>query len=363
MTDAAMSAESIRVDELTARQRQYWRGFCAENPALASPYFTLEFAELVARARKDTRVLAISRNGTPVGFLPYHMSRLGIFRPLAGPMGDHHALISNRADIDLAAALKMAKLGVFTFHGALADQLGFAVHSDDMEPSWVVNMSEGFEAYWEDRRKAEPKAMRNIRARERKLTESGLDVVYRVDDRRIEALDALVRTKRQQYAETGATDVFEGRWASGLIYDLMAYRTDELSGVLSTLEIDGELAAAHFGMRSRDVMHYWFPVYDPRFSNYGPGLLLFRALAEDLAEKGVQRIDLGPGDYDFKHRLSNDAFAIASGAVSSVSVSGAAIAAGRRIDRFAQALPLGRVSHWPGKAMRRLDRMMAIRAI
>lgn len=363
MTQAGLSANILQLNELTPRQRQYWRGFCAENPQLASPYFTFEFAELVSQVRRDTRILSLSRNGTPAGFLPVHTSRTGVMRPLAGPMGDHHGLITDDPFLDLGAALKHAGSGVFLFHGALASQLGFAAHAEAMEPSWVVNMEAGFDAYWEARRQAEPKAMRNIRARDRKLTESGLEVVYRVNDRRVEVLDQLLAIKRQQYAATRATDVFEGRWANRLIHSIMNQRSEALSGQLSTLEINGELAAAHFGMRSRSVLHYWYPVYNPAFSKFGVGLLLFREIARALNAEGVSRIDFGPGDYDFKQRLSNDAFAIASGRMTAASLPSLVMTAGRQIDRWAQSLPLGPVSHWPGKAMRRLDKLVAVRAI
>lgn len=363
MQNGTLRAEIVRVDQLDPRQRQYWRGFLRDNRALGSPYFTLEFAELMSRARPDTRVLAITRNGTPVGFLPLHLSRTGIIRPLGGPLSDHHGLVTDDPWLNLKDVISAARLGVFLFDGAIASQLGFAAHAHAMQPSWVVNMADGFDAYWEERRQSEAKAMRNIRSRDRKLQAASSQIIYRVDDRRVEALDKLLSIKRQQYQATRAMDVFKGKWARTLIYSLMMHRTDELSGVLSTLEVDGQLAAAHFGMRSSNVLHYWFPVYDPGYAQFGPGLLLFREMARELSETGITRFDLGPGDYDFKHRLSNDAFAIASGQICAFSASALAVMAGHRLDRFAQSLPLGRASHWPGKAMRRIDAMVAVHAI
>ncbi|WP_300531414.1 GNAT family N-acetyltransferase [Maricaulis sp.] len=364
MAHAALSAHLVSIDKLSPRERQYWRGFCEENPALASPYFTLEFAEHCALARRDTRVLAISQNGTPFAFLPLHVSRTGLFRPLGGPMGDHHGLISNEGDLDIRQAFKLARLGgVFSFSGALASQPGFARLGDGSEPSWVCDMSAGFEAYWDGRHQAEAKAMRNLRARERKLTQAGHDIVYRIDDRRVDALDWLVATKRAQYAATGATDVFKARWARSLTYSLMMDRSDALGGILSTMEIDGQLAAAHFGMRSASVLHYWFPVYDPAYSKYSPGLMLFRELLRETSQDGIREAHLGPGSYDFKKRFANASFEIAQGCACNLSLTGAALRLGRGIDRMAQALPIGPLSELPGKAMRRLDKMTAIYGI
>ncbi len=358
-----LQAKIDRIDQLSEREKQYWQGFRRENPVLASPYFSYEFAALMARARNDTRVLTLSQNGTLAGFLPFHLSRTGVSRPLGGPLGDHHGLITTTPELDLQTAWKQAGLGVLVYHGALASQGGFAANAETRQSSWVVNMEAGFDAYWEGRRQAEAKSMRNIRARDRKLQAASSDIVYRVEDNRAEALDSLLQIKRAQYAQTRATDVFKGRWARTLIHDLMGVREAGLAGVLSTLEIDGRLAAAHFGMRSQSVLHYWFPVYDPAFSQFSPGLLLFRELARELSMTGITRIDLGPGDFDFKHRLSNDAFDITGGRIASASLSSAALALGNGIDRFAQSLPLGRASHWPGKALRRLDSVVAVRAI
>lgn len=364
MARATLSANLVKMDALSPRERQYWRAFCEETPALASPYFTLEFAEQCAIARRDTRVLSISQNGTPLGFLPLHVSRTGLFRPLGGPMGDHHGIIANDGDIDISHALKQTGLGgVFSFNGALASQRGFARLGDTSEPSWVCHMSDGFDAYWDGRQAAEAKAMRNLRARERKLTEAGHEIVYRIDDRRTEALDWLVATKRAQYAATGATDVFQARWARTLTYSLMMDRSDALSGILSTMEIDGQLAAAHFGMRSASVLHYWFPVYDPAYSKFSPGLMLFRELLRETSQDGIVQAHLGPGSYDFKKRFANASFDIVQGCACNLSLTGAALQMGRGIDRMAKALPIGPLSELPGKAMRRLDRMTAIYGI
>ena len=73
-----LHAKIDRIDQLSEREKQYWQGFRRENPVLASPYFSYEFAALMARARSDTRVLTLSQNGTLTGFLPFHLSRTGV---------------------------------------------------------------------------------------------------------------------------------------------------------------------------------------------------------------------------------------------------------------------------------------------
>ncbi|RKR03158.1 GNAT family N-acetyltransferase [Maricaulis maris] len=363
MSDQMTRTDIVTLDGIGAAERQVWNGFREQNRSLASPYFSLDFVEAVARRRQDTRIAILHRNGTIAGFLPLHLSRSGVARPIGGPLGDHHGLITTTPDLDVEAALAGSGFGILNYHGALADQASFARGSTaPAEISWVSDLSSGYDSFLDDCAREDAKAMRNIRARQRKLAELGDRVVFRLDDRRPDALRAVIETKREQYRRTNALDVFVASWARHLIEDLFDTDTSEFAGMLSTVEIDGQLAAAHFGMRSDTVLHYWFPVYRPEFSKLGPGLTLYLEIARHLADQGVREIHLGPGDYDFKRRLSNAGFGVVGGRLQRPSLAHALVRTGQAIDSMAQALPLGRVSNWPGKAFRRLDRWAAVHA-
>lgn len=363
MGSHGMQTDIVTIDGIGAPERQAWNDFRSQTPSLASPYFSLAFTEVMARRRSDTRIAILHRNGTIDGFLPLHLSRLGVARPIGGPLGDHHGLITSTPDLDVEAALAGTGFGLFAYHGALADQASFARSSSGpAEISWVSDLSGGYESFLDDCAREDAKAMRNIRARQRKLAEMGDDVVFRIDDRRPDAFRAVIETKREQYRRTKALDVFAAGWARQAIEDLFDSDMPELSGMLSTVEINGRLAAAHFGMRSERVLHYWFPVYWPEFSKLGPGLTLYLEIARHLETQGVDQIHLGPGDYDFKRRLSNAGFGVVTGRLERPSIAHALVQTGQMIDGLAQALPLGRVSNWPAKAFRRLDKWAAVHA-
>jgi len=364
MTSPLYSADIVSPGSLTARQKAAWTAMRTGNRGLASPYFTLEFTDVMAAARTDTRVMTVSRNGAPAGFLPLHLSRSGVARPIGGPLGDHHGLITDTPDLDLKPLLGRAGFGVLAFHGALADQTAFLEGCDGPpEVSWVSDLSAGYDAFIADCTAADAKAMRNIRARQRKLEALDAEVTIRIDDRRPEALSALIAAKREQFHRTHALDAFAVPWTRKVIDTLFRTRTPELAGCLSTLEIDGKLAAAHFGMRSETVLHYWFPVFWPEHAKLGPGLSLFLEMAHALSQDGITAIHLGPGEYDFKRRLSNAGFGVVTGQIRRPSLTNGIVTAGRRIDRFARRLPLGRMSAWPGKAIRRIDKWAAIHAL
>lgn len=358
-----MGADIVAISALTPFQRDAWRAFQLGNPALASPYFTLEFAETVASVRADTAALLITQNGTLRGFLPMQMSRTGYMRPLGGPLGDHQALITDDNSLDPRPALEAARLSAFTFDGALASQSGLAALGRDRETSWVVDLSAGFDTYLDGRRSADAKAMRNLRSRRRKIDALEDGAVFRIDDRRQEVLETALRMKRNQYRRTRALDVFRGGWAHALLDQLHATQSDALSGLFSTLEVNGELAAAHFGMRSQSVLHYWFPVYHPAHANLAPGLNLFVELARQVSTDGIREIQMGGGDYSFKHRFANAGFETVSGTWFRPGWLASTVDLANRVEGFAESLPLGRVSQWPGKAFRRLDKFAAIHGV
>lgn len=346
---------------LSVDDRAAWTLFQSGDPALASPYFSLGFLDAVVHVRRDVRVVCAYENGAPLAFLPLHVSLFGHARPLGGPLGDHHGLIAAPgARIDLDTLIAGSGVGVYDFHGGLGTQAAFRTQGLDVEGSWVIDLSGGYDAFVDARAAMEPKAFRNIRSRQRKIESEG--AVFRLNDTRPEVFEAALRWKSAQYRASGHFDVFSVGWTKQLLQNLSSEQGGEdCRGMVSSLEIGGELAAVHIGMRSRTVLHYWFPVYDPKFARFGPGLALLMEISRAVSEDGVTEVHLGPGDYDFKAHLSSWQMPLVSGYAGAglpALVRGAAAA----IEHGAERLPLGRVSHWPGKAFRRIDALASFRA-
>ena len=111
--------------------------------------------------------------------------------------------------------------------------------------------------------------------------------------------------KSDQYRRTGRPDRFAEPWVVALVESLLGTREESCSGRLSLLYAGDQLVAGHFGLSSRSVIPTWFPVYDPRFARYSPGLLLHLAMAESAAAAGVSAIDMGPGAKDYKESLKS----------------------------------------------------------
>ena len=75
------------------------------------------------------------------------------------------------------------------------------------------------------------------------------------------------------------------------------------------------MLAAHFGIRSGGVLHWWFPVYDPQFATFAPGWILLRELIGAAPDLGVTRIDLGRGDDEYKRRAKTGDTIVCQGLV------------------------------------------------
>ena len=90
--------------------------------------------------------------------------------------------------------------------------------------------------------------------------------------------------------------------------------------MLSTLHFGDTLVAAHFGLRSGTVLHWWFPVYDPAFAGFAPGWIMLRELAMAAPELGLDRIDLGRGDDEYKRRARTGEIEVAAGDVTGSAV-------------------------------------------
>jgi CelD/BcsL family acetyltransferase involved in cellulose biosynthesis len=136
---------------------------------------------------------------------------------------------------------------------------------------------------------------------------------YHVSDRR--ELEALLHCKSAQYKRTGATDIFERGWTRDLLARIHAWQTEVFAGVLSVLYAGDQAIAWHLGMRSRSVLHYWFPAYRLEFSSYSPGFILLFDLIERAAERGLRKLDLGAGEEPYKVRLATSSIAVARGVI------------------------------------------------
>ncbi|MCE9589707.1 MAG: GNAT family N-acetyltransferase [Planctomycetes bacterium] len=312
-----MKLNVLPADQLTPEHIASWARLHADNPTLASAYFHPAFTQAVAAVRRDVEVGVMEEAGTIVGFFPFQRGRLGIAKPVGGIVSDFQGVI---AEPDLVFDPRELLLGcclnAWDFDHMLVSQAPFTPFHAHHYGSPLINVTNGFEAYKEERRKAGSKHIQKLGTLWRKIEREIGPLRFEAHTTSADALDTTLRWKSAQYRSTGVLDLFRLHpWAGELLARLQQTQEDSFAGMISTLHAGDQLIATHAGMRSRTAWHYWFPAYDEKFHPYSPGLLLLLHIIEHAPKLGLKRIDLGKGDSFYKERFMNGSLPLADGRV------------------------------------------------
>jgi len=307
----------LDADKLSSTQRDTWSRLQQSEPALASPFFRPEYTEAVAAVRDNVEVGILEERGKPVGFFPYQRHGRHFAQPVGGTLCDFQAVVAGK-DVAFSPKLVLRGCGLtrWHFHHLVLSQEPFVPYHCIVEDSTYIDLADGFEAYRERQRQSGSREIKKILQKSRKLQRE-LDaplrfVPYTTDE---EVFETLVDWKSRQYARMKEVNYLAQDWTRNLLQRLLDRRTEDFSGVLSALYVGDTLAAVHLGIRSRGVLHAWFPTYNPNLANYSPGLIFWVELMQQCASLGIERIDLGKGDQRFKTSLKSGAVAVAEGSV------------------------------------------------
>ncbi|HYF59047.1 MAG TPA: GNAT family N-acetyltransferase [Burkholderiaceae bacterium] len=279
-----------------------------------SPFFTPEFARLVATVRPSARVAIVEVDGAIAGFFAFERLAPGLGVPLATRMSDYHGpLLDARAPIDAAALVRGCGLAVWRFHH-LVGGTGFGPHETGRRTAWLARLDDGFDAY---RARADARSgwwRRSEKALRRLERRHGpLRFVAHTTDAGV--FERLAQWKSQQYVRTGQVDNFRIRWVRDYLEALRRAEGPRLAGTLSALHAGDRLVAAHLGLRSETVWHHYLPTYDRELAPYSPGGCLLHRLMEAAPALGLTTIDFGEGDMDYKLAVCDDRIEVAHGAV------------------------------------------------
>ena len=305
---------TIRSAELTSDHRRIWSALQASNPLLASPYFSCEFARLVAEVRGDVTIGILHRGGRIEGFFPFQSPRAGRGEPLAHAASDFHGVVAAPGTrFEPQRLLRGCGLREWSFHHLLGDQGPFLPYHKETHPSPYLDLSCGYEAFARRRLAAGTRQIRQVEASRRRLEDKVGAVHFVARSADASVLERLMAWKVDKFRPYGFTGF--APWLVSLLRALCRTEVEDFSGMLSALYADDELIAAHIGMRSPRAWHYWFPAYDARFARYQPGLILLLEMARHAEAIGLARIDLGSGDELYKKRLADAWVLVARGRV------------------------------------------------
>lgn len=317
-----MKIKVIDAQDLTARHLAAWEEIRGSSTHLRSPYFSPWFTRLVACARKDVRVAILGDEQDPTAFFPFQVGRWRLGRPVGGPFSDYHGPIAApEAAIDAHALITACGLAAWDFDHLPAANKSFAACAKVRSFSPYMDLTRGYEDYCEQVRASGSKQIVKVgtlrRKLERELGEPRFVMDVAGDDGLLERLMAI---KSAQYRESQIVDAFAYPWTRSLLRLINGVREGDFAGVLSALYLGDDPIAIHFGMRSRDVLHYWFPVYSAEHSRFSPGLILLLKMAEHANASGIRHIELGKGESLYKQRLMSGQTDLLEGTVETPSL-------------------------------------------
>ena len=319
-----MQVSLIHPSELGESEIAAWHSMQRATPSLDNPYLSPEYAVAVGRFRSGARVAVLSEGQSVTGFFPFERRRLGIGVPICGWLTPCQGMIHvPGAEWDPRELLRGCRMPAWRFDCLLADQKPFMAYHSGVTPSAIIDLSGGFEAYYEKLRLKSPRFCKEIERRARKLERELGELRVVADSRDTGVLHKLLAWKSEQYRRTSHVDRFEQRWLVELLEDLLATSSDHLTGVLSALYAGDELVAAQFGLRAGTLLVGWFTGYDPSLGKYSPGLIHTKGLAEEMAAAGIRSIDMGGGAKNYyKETMKSHNSYTAQGVVTSPSLLG-----------------------------------------
>lgn len=351
-----MTMSVCRPGELGAREIAAWHAFQSAELSLQNPFLSPEFARVVDSVRDDARVAVAEEGGHPVGFLAYSLGPFRIGRPIAPGLTDLQAYVHHPGlPWDPGPLLREAGLAGWSFDHLLGQQAAEMGHAGPtvFDKTWLIELAHGFDGYAQWAMTERRRHFRWMEKQQRRLLEAHPDTSfsYAADDP--DGLRALIDLKSEQCRRRGWMDLFGLRWARELVERLAACSSPALAGSVSTLRVDDRVVSVDMSLRSDTVYAGWIVAYQQELAQYSPGVVRWRYLLEAAAKEGIQLIDFGKGEDEFKRRFATTTRMLGAG-LWTAGGTGSALA---RVWRYAQ---LGR-ARYPGVEQRLRANVQTVR--
>lgn len=309
-----MQLEIVAGDRLPAELTAEWARIQDSSVELGHPMLSAVFVQCVARNHPGVQVAVIRSQAGVMGFFPFQREEGGAGRPVGYRLNDWQGpVLAPGAEIDAAWLLRQCKLSVWHFDHLIPSQPGFDHGRFIIEDSPYIDLSQGLEAYMADI--VDRARWRSHQRNEQRLARDVGPVRFEFHTTESDAFRSLIDWKTEQIRQHGRRCVFDWPWVQGTLNALRETGDPTCAGTLSALYAGDKLAAVHFGVRSRKVLHWWITTYNQDLRKYSPGMLLLARVIEEAPARGLERIDLGKGVEPYKAKLQSGAVPLASGAL------------------------------------------------
>ena len=356
INDASPSGSNVTVcvkhpQELSQKERELWAQFRASNPALYSPYFHLDYTDLVASLRDDVQVVVVYGGDDALAFLPFQGRRVA--RPVGAPMTDYHGFIkAPETQILTANILQQAGIGAYHFSALVGKH-------EDISPqvytvSAAIDVSVGAKAWREAQDASYTRHLKNCQKKARRSErEHGLVTLDSLSRNR-ETFDMMIHWKHEQFKTTGKYDVLSKDWTLNLLTRLWERGPQaELRCDMFALRVGGQLAAINMGLSDGKTYHSWMVSYNPELSHLSPGMQLLEKQLDASDTVGYNILDLGVGIEGYKRSYHGMDITTGQGFIATRGATAALVKAYGAAEGLLEKSSIGAISKAPGKLRRR----------
>jgi CelD/BcsL family acetyltransferase involved in cellulose biosynthesis len=274
-----MKAALVTPQELDADCIGRWEQLRETNPIYASPFYSPHFALAVGEVRL----------------------RAGIAKPIGGHFNDYHgAILEPGLTLADPGLLQSARLDAYDFDH-LPSHFGSGLHlTDASQTSPQMDLSNGYDnciaSKGDSWKRGQRDMARKLRKMERELGPLRLESACESED----LFNWHIEMRNALYCRMGLRPDYCTGWEGEVLRGLRMANRPGFRGALSILFAGSRPVAAHFGLVSCNVLHWWFPAYDLAVQRYSPGLQLIDHCAQKAANEGISMIDFGKGDDRYK---------------------------------------------------------------
>lgn len=347
-----MQIETCRPRDLSQRELDAWREAIADAVPFGSPFFHPEYVLALAEFRPQVEVAVVRQHGDAVGWLPFERHG-SVGQPLGIKLADFQGAIFREGyEVPLDQMISKTGLKVWKYDHLLAEQAPQNGRLETDESPWL-DLRDGYDAYVARRRAAGSATISKTMRKHQKLIEGGHSVEFCWHDPAPEALKQLWEWKSAQRLATGTMDVLQIDWVCPFLERIAQTEQSGFRGIVSTLRIDGELAAVHMGMHTATTFHHWFPAYSSAWGPSSPGLIILLFIAREAAQRGMQRIDLGKGEDRYKSSFASGITHVSTGTIDDSFVRQALRTSLSSTKQWVKNSPLRAAAKWPARWWRR----------
>ena len=306
-----MKIACIHPADLGEDQLNLWRSL--QNGTFDHPFFSPEYTKVVSEVRDRVRV-AVIENDRAVGFFPFEQGTGGIGLPVGSRFTDYQGpIMPDDMDVDVPSLLRSCGLSAWRFDHLLSNSTALQRYIYETAGSPYLDLTNGFEAYRTSRQQAGSSALKQFERKGRKLAREVGPLRFELHTNDRQVFETLIRWKKEYIRQRSAYPLLDQHWAMSLLEKIWQTQTPGLTGQLSALYAGDQLVAAHLGLCSSTICHWWITSYDVRHQQYSPGGVLLLQLAAAVAANGIEKLDLGKGGEVYKQRMMSDEVPLGEG--------------------------------------------------